>query len=52
MSYRKNDPEGGIGLAARVILYLSRLNRLGVNDVAGLAYTQQGMVAAFEVRQS
>jgi hypothetical protein len=46
------DPTEGIGLAARVILHLSQLKRLGPNDVAGVEYTQQGMVAAFAVRQS
>jgi DNA-binding PadR family transcriptional regulator len=46
------EPSEGIGLAARVILHLSRLKRLGPNDVARLDYTQQGMVAAFDVRQS
>jgi DNA-binding PadR family transcriptional regulator len=49
---RPRDPREGIGLAARVILHLSDLKRLGPNDVARLDYTQQGMVAAFQVRQS
>jgi hypothetical protein len=46
------DPREGIGLAARVILHLSELRRPGPNDVAGVEGTQQGMVAAFDVRQS
>jgi DNA-binding PadR family transcriptional regulator len=46
------DPGQGIGLAARVILHLSGLPRLGPNDVARLEYTQQGMVATFEVLRS
>lgn len=45
------DPGEGIGLAARVILHLSRVERLGPNDVARLDFTQQGMVAALHVRQ-
>ncbi|MCI4372384.1 MAG: hypothetical protein L3K02_01880 [Thermoplasmata archaeon] len=45
-------PNEGIGLAARVILHLSQLNRMGPNDVARLDSTQQGMVTAFGVRQS
>jgi DNA-binding PadR family transcriptional regulator len=46
------DPQSGIGLAARVILHLFRLGRLGLNDVARAGYTQQGMVEELEVRQS
>jgi hypothetical protein len=45
-------PDEGIGLAARVLLHLSRLKKLGPNDVARLDATQQGMVSAFGVRQS
>jgi hypothetical protein len=45
-------PNEGIGLAARVILHLSHLDRTGPNDVARLDSTQQGMVTAFGVRQS
>jgi DNA-binding PadR family transcriptional regulator len=45
------DPGKGIGLAARVILHLSSLQRLGPNDLARLEYTQQGMVATFDVLQ-
>ncbi len=51
MSTLYGDPNEGIGLAARVIVHLSRLDRLGPNDVARLDSTQQGMVAAFDVRQ-
>jgi hypothetical protein len=46
------SPEAGIGLAARVILHLSRLGRLGPNDVARAERTQQGMVLALQVPQS
>ncbi len=52
MSEPVRDPNEGIGLAARVILHLARLERLRPNDVARLDYTQQGMVAVFAVRQS
>jgi DNA-binding PadR family transcriptional regulator len=52
MAERSRDPSQGIGLAARVIVHLSALARLGPNDVATLSYTQQGMAAAFEVRHS
>jgi DNA-binding PadR family transcriptional regulator len=45
------DPNQGMGLAARVILHLSQLGRLGANDVATIEYTQQGMVGVFAVRQ-
>jgi DNA-binding PadR family transcriptional regulator len=45
------NPTEGVGLAARVILHLSSLARLGSNDVARLSYTQQGMVAALDVGQ-
>ncbi len=45
------SPTHGIGLAARVILHLARLGRIGVNDVAGVEFTQQGMAAALGVRQ-
>ena len=45
------DPNQGMGLAARVILHLSQLDRLGANDVATIEYTQQGMVGVFAVRQ-
>ena len=38
-------------MAARVILHLSSLPRLGPNDVAHLEQTQQGMVATFGVLQ-
>ncbi len=51
MSTRYGDPRKDIGLAARVILHLSRLESLGPNDMARLEFTQQGMVAAFAVRQ-
>jgi DNA-binding PadR family transcriptional regulator len=51
MSDVYGDPSQGMGLAARVILHLSRLARLSHNDVAPLEYTQQGMVAVFAVRQ-
>ena len=52
MSEPSRDPNEGIGLAARVILHLARLEHLGPNDVARLDFTQQGMVAVFSVRQS
>jgi DNA-binding PadR family transcriptional regulator len=45
------DPNEGIGLAARVILYLAALGRLRPNDIAGPDRTQQGMVAALGARQ-
>jgi DNA-binding MarR family transcriptional regulator len=45
------DPGRGIGLAARVIVYLSSLGRLGPNDLAQVGHTQQGMVAALGVHQ-
>ena len=45
------NPNEGQGLAARVILHLSRLGPLGPNDVASLEFTQQGMVATLGVRQ-
>jgi DNA-binding PadR family transcriptional regulator len=52
MAASSRDPNDGIGLAARVILHLAGLGRLGPNDVAVLDSTQQGMVARLEVRQS
>jgi hypothetical protein len=52
MTARSRDPGKGIGLAARVIIHLSDLRRLGPNDVATLSYTQQGMASAFGVRHS
>jgi DNA-binding PadR family transcriptional regulator len=45
------DPHRGKGLAARVIVHLSRLKPLGPNDLAPLERTQQGMVILFGVRQ-
>ncbi|MCI4372653.1 MAG: hypothetical protein L3K02_03300 [Thermoplasmata archaeon] len=51
MSTLQGTPSEGIGLAARVILHLSRLEHLGPNQVARLDFTQQGMVAALDVRQ-
>jgi DNA-binding PadR family transcriptional regulator len=45
------NPNEGMGLAARVLLHLAALPPLGLNDVASLARTQQGMVAALVVRQ-
>jgi DNA-binding PadR family transcriptional regulator len=45
------NPNEGKGLAARVIVHLASLARLGPNDIATLEYTQQGMVALFGVRQ-
>jgi DNA-binding PadR family transcriptional regulator len=45
------DPGEGIGLAARVIVHLAALGRLGPNDIAQLEYTQQGMVARLDVHQ-
>jgi DNA-binding PadR family transcriptional regulator len=41
----------GVGLARRVITHLSRLGRIGPDDVAPVGFTQQGMAAALEVRQ-
>jgi DNA-binding PadR family transcriptional regulator len=41
----------GVGLARRVISHLSRLGRIGPDDVAPVGFTQQGMAAALEVRQ-
>src|SRR5271155_1401052 len=52
MSVPGRGPNEGIGLAARVILHLARLERLRPNDVARLDFTQQGRVAVFAVRQS
>jgi len=40
-----------MGLAARVILHLSLLPPLSVNDLASLGRTQQGMVTVLAVRQ-
>ena len=51
MPTRVRDPGEGIGLAARVILHLADLSRLGPNDMANLSSTQQGMVAELGVRQ-
>jgi DNA-binding PadR family transcriptional regulator len=51
MSASYGNPREGIGLAARVILHLSSLPRLGPNDIAHLDSTQQGMVSAFAVQQ-
>jgi DNA-binding PadR family transcriptional regulator len=45
------NPNHGIGLAARVILHLARLDRIGPNDIPSIESTQQGMAAAFDVRQ-
>jgi DNA-binding PadR family transcriptional regulator len=45
------DPGTGIGLAARVILHLGELARLGPNDVAPFERTQPGMIQALDVRQ-
>jgi hypothetical protein len=45
------EPGEGIGLASRVILHLSTLGQLGVNDLAMVESTQHGMVVALEVRQ-
>jgi DNA-binding PadR family transcriptional regulator len=44
-------PGEGIGLAARVILHLAALRRLGPNDMAEVDRTQQGMVDALGARQ-
>src|SRR5208282_2021853 len=41
----------GVGLARRVISHLSRLGRIGPDDVAPVGFTQQGMAAALAVRQ-
>jgi DNA-binding MarR family transcriptional regulator len=45
------DPNQGIGLAARVILFLYGLGPLSPNDMALLSYTQQGMAKELQVRQ-
>jgi DNA-binding PadR family transcriptional regulator len=45
------DPNEGIGLAARVLLHLAQLPRLGPNDLAPVERTQQGMVQQLDVRQ-
>lgn len=52
MPTHSRDLSQGVGLAARVILHLSAIDRLGPNDVAGLGSTQQGMASAFGVRHS
>lgn len=51
MAIIRGDPDEGIGLAARIVLHLAKLKRLGPNDVALLVYTQQGMVTALHVPQ-
>jgi len=50
-SHKFGDPDQGIGLATRVIVYLARLGHHGINDVARVASTQQGMVATLKVHQ-
>jgi DNA-binding PadR family transcriptional regulator len=45
------DPNEGIGLAARVLLHLAQLPRLGPNDIAPIERTQQGMVQRLGTRQ-
>jgi DNA-binding MarR family transcriptional regulator len=48
---RVADGTAGIGLAARVILHLSRLGRLGPDDLAKVGSTQQGIALALGVSQ-
>jgi DNA-binding MarR family transcriptional regulator len=45
------EASAGIGLAARVILHLARLGRLGPDDLAKVGSTQQGIAAALQVSQ-
>ncbi len=52
MSAAFGEPGRGVGLAARVILHLASLPRLGINDVAAAGYTQAGMVSALSVHQA
>lgn len=44
-------PSENAAVAARVILHLASLGRLSVDDIALLGHTQQGMIAALNVRQ-
>jgi hypothetical protein len=44
-------PQEGVGLARRVMVHLAEQGRLGADEVASLAFTQQGISTALTVRQ-
>jgi DNA-binding PadR family transcriptional regulator len=50
-SRKRENPNEGKGLAARVLLHLGKQARLGPNDLAQIESTQEGMASALGVWQ-